>query len=63
MWHGHPDLYMDKLDEFLNTPDGSDIGYFFEVALKYPDNIKEKTRNFHLLLKSKKFLEKNIMII
>ena len=40
MWHGHPDLYMDKLEEVLNTPDDNDIGYFFEVDLKYPDNIK-----------------------
>ena len=46
MWHGHPDLYMNKLEEFLNTPDDSDIGYFIEVDLKYPDNIKEKTKNF-----------------
>ena len=30
MWHGHPDLYMNKLKEFLKTPDDSDIGYFLE---------------------------------
>ena len=46
MWHGHPDLYMNKLKEILNTPHDSDIGYFLEVDLKYPDNIKEKTKNF-----------------
>ena len=46
MWHGHPDLYMNKLQEILNTPDDIDIGYFIEVDLKYPDNIKEKTKNF-----------------
>ena len=46
MWHGHSDLYMNWLEEILNTPDGSDIGYFVEVDLKYPDNIKEKTKNF-----------------
>ena len=46
MWHGHPDLYINKLEEILNTPDDSDIGYFVEVDLKYPDNIKEKTINF-----------------
>ena len=40
MWHGHPDLYMNKLEENLNTPDDSDIDYFIEVDLKYPDNIK-----------------------
>ena len=35
-----------KLEDILNTPDESDIGYFIEVDLKYPDNIKEKTKNF-----------------
>ena len=46
MWHGHPDIYMIKLEEILNTPDDSDIGYFVEVDLSYPDDIKEKTKNF-----------------
>ena len=35
-----------KLKDFLNTPDDSDIGYFIEVDLKYPDNLKYKTKNF-----------------
>ena len=35
-----------KLEEILNTPDDNDIGYFIEVDLNYPDNIKEKTKNF-----------------
>ena len=46
MWHGHPDLYMNWLEEILNTPDDNEIGYFLEVDLKYPDGIKEKTKNF-----------------
>ena len=46
MWHGHPDLYMNKLEEILNTPDDSDIEYFLEVGLRYPDDIKEKTKMF-----------------
>ena len=46
MWHGDPDLCMNKLQEILNTPDDSDIGYFVEADLRYPDNIKEKTKNF-----------------
>ena len=46
MWHGYPDLYMDLLEEILNTPDDNDVGYFIEVGLKCTDNIKEKTRNF-----------------
>ena len=45
MWYGHPDLYMNKLDKILNTPDDSDIGYSVEVDLGYPDDIKEKTKN------------------
>ena len=32
-----------KLEKILNTSDDSDIGYFIEVDLKYPDKIKEKT--------------------
>ena len=35
-----------KLDDILNTPVDSDIGYFIEVDLQNPDKIKEKTRNF-----------------
>ena len=39
-----------KLKDLLNTPDDSHIGYFIEFDLKYPDNIKEKTKFFHFLL-------------
>ena len=35
-----------ELEDIINTPDDSDIGYFVEVDLKYPDNIKQKTKNF-----------------
>ena len=35
-----------NLEDILNTPDDSDIGYFVEVDLIYPDNIKEKTKKF-----------------
>ena len=34
------------LEDMINTSDDSDIGYFVEVDLKYPDNIKEITENF-----------------
>ena len=37
---------MNKLEEILNTPHDSDFGYFVEVDLRYPVNIKEKTKNF-----------------
>ena len=42
MWQRHPDLYMNKLEEILNTPDDSDMGYFVEAELKYPDNKKKQ---------------------
>ena len=45
MWHRHLDLYMDKMGDSLNTEDDSGIGYFVEVELKYPDKIKQKTKN------------------
>ena len=53
MWHGHPDLYMNKLEEILNIPDDSNIGYFIEVDLKYCDNIKEKIKSFPLCPENK----------
>ena len=34
-----------KIEDILNTPDDSNIGYFIEVDLTYPNNIKEKTKN------------------
>ena len=53
MWHGHPDFYMNKEEKILNTPDDSDIGYFLEVDLKHPDEIKEKTKNFQFCQKKR----------
>ena len=52
-----------KLEEILNNSDDSDIGYFIEVHLKYPYNIKHKTKNFRLLLKIKKLFLKISVII
>ena len=43
-----------ELEEILNTPDDSDIGYFIEADLKYPDNIKEKTKHFPIAPVNKK---------
>ena len=37
-----------NLEDILNTPDDSDIGYFVEVDLKYPDNIKQKNKKFSI---------------
>ena len=34
------------LEDILNTPDDSDLGYFIEVDLKYSDYMKEKTKHF-----------------
>ena len=44
-----------KLEDILNTLDDSDIGYFIEADLIYPDNIKEKTNNFPFAPVNKKF--------
>ena len=54
MWYGHPDKYLNWLDEILNTPDDSEIGYFLEVDLKYPDNLKQKTKYFPFCPENKK---------
>ena len=54
MWYGHPDLYMNSLEENLNTPDDNEIGYFLEFDLKDPDNIKEKTKKFPFCPENKK---------
>ena len=54
MWHGHPDKYWRWLDIILNTPDDADIGYFLEVDLKCPDNIKQKTKFFSFCPENKK---------
>ena len=43
-----------KLEDILNTPDDSNIGYLIEVDLTYPDNIKEKTKNFPFAPMNKK---------
>ena len=54
IWHGHPDKYWNWLEEILNTPDDSDIGYFLEVDLKYSDIIKQKTKYFPFCPENKK---------
>ena len=43
-----------KLEDILNTPDDSDIGYFIQVILKYSDKIKEQTRCFPFAPENKK---------
>ena len=60
MWHGHPDLHMIKPEEIINTPGDSDVGYFVEVDLIYPNNIKEKTKNFPFCPENKNIPDKNI---
>ena len=54
MWNGHLDLYMDKLEELLKTPDNSDIGYFVGAELNNSEN-KKKRKISRLLLKIKVF--------
>ena len=52
-----------SLNKILNTPDDSDIGYFLEVDLRYPDKIKKKQNIFHFAQKIKKLIPGNIMSI
>ena len=40
------------LEGISNSPNGSDMGYFVEVDLKYPDNIKEKTKKLTFAAKN-----------
>ena len=44
------------LDVILKTPDDNEIGYFLEVDLKYPDNKKEKIKNFPFCPENKKII-------
>ena len=39
------------LEEMLNTPNDSDIGYFLQVDLYYPYNIRQKSKYSPLLPK------------
>ena len=45
-----------NLEDILNTPDDSVFGYFVEVDLTYPDNIKEKRKNFTFAPVKKKLI-------
>ena len=45
-----------KLEDILHTLDDSDICYFVEVDLSYPDEIKEKTKNFTFASENKKLI-------
>ena len=45
-----------KLKDILNTPDDIDIGYFLEVDLTEPDNMKEKTKFFPFVPENKKII-------
>ena len=49
-----------NLEDILNTPDDSDIEYFIEVDLTYPDKIKEKAKNFPFASVNKKINSDNI---
>ena len=45
-----------KLEDILNTPDDSDIGYFVEVDLEFSDKLKDKPNTFHFVLHIKKLI-------
>ena len=52
-----------KLEDILSTPDDNDIGYFVEVDLKYPDNIKYETKNVLFTPENKKLIMIILLII
>ena len=54
---------MNKLQEILNAPDDGEIVYFLEVDLRYPNEIKEKTKNFPFCPEKKLFIKINLMNI
>ena len=43
-----------KIEDILDTPDDSDVGYFIDVDLTYPDKEKEKTKKFPFAALNKK---------
>ena len=51
----HSGCYMDSLEDTLNTPDDSDIGYFVERYLSYPDNLKKQSL-FHFVPRIRKLI-------
>ena len=53
IWYGHPDFYLNNLEEILNTPHDADTGYFVEVDLKHSDDKKQKPKIFPLAPKNK----------
>ena len=58
----YDDIKFDKIveiEEILNTSDDNDNGYFIEVDLTYPDNIKEKTKKFPFAPVNKKINRDN----
>ena len=44
------------LEEILNTSNDNEIGYFLQFDLKYPDNIKEKTKKFPFCPENEKII-------
>ena len=52
MWYGYPDLYMNKLEEILNTPDDSEIGFSVDVDFKNLDiKSNQRRKTFHFVLR------------
>ena len=47
-------------NQIMNIPDDAEYGYYFQVDLKYPDNIKTHTRNFPLAPVKRKVYESEL---
>ena len=52
-----------KIEDIIETPDGSDYGYFIQVDLELPDEIKQEQKASLFVLKIKVFIKTNLVII
>ena len=52
-----------ELEDILNTNDDSDIVYFVEVYLSYPDKIKQKTKNIPFAPEKKQLILIYVIVI
>ena len=51
------------LENILNTPDDSNIGYFSKVDLSYLDNVREKTKNIPFCPKNRIYLKRAARVV
>ena len=52
-----------KVEDILTIPEDSDICYFVEIDLSYPDNIRETTKMLPFVLKIKSILKITLVVL